>query len=137
MRGSLAVILLGPAVACGSEAPPRTKGPAADWPVYAGDAGGRRYSPLDEITPENVAHLELAWEFRTGDLRGDERERRELAFQATPILVGDSLYLCTPRSRIVALDPETGEPRCVHEPPEDRPGRCRGVAFWSDAWRAR
>jgi quinoprotein glucose dehydrogenase len=131
MRGSAAVLLLGLLVCC-SEAPPRAGGPAADWPVYAGDPGGRHYSPLDEITPANVARLEQVWEFRTGDLRGEADEQRRLAFQATPILVDGWLYLCTPRSRVVALDPESGVPRWIHEPPEDRPGRCRGVAAWRD-----
>jgi quinoprotein glucose dehydrogenase len=118
--------------ACGEEPPERRGGPASDWPVYAGDPGGRRWSPLDEITRENVRFLEPAWIYHTGDLRGDAAERRRLSFQATPILVGGTLYLCTPRSRVVALDPETGTERWVHEPPEDRPGRCRGVAAWRD-----
>lgn len=48
----------------GTTAPPT----AAGWPTYGSDAGGRRYSPARQITPENVADLEVAWTFRTGDL---------------------------------------------------------------------
>ncbi|MEE9607819.1 MAG: hypothetical protein V3U03_08770, partial [Myxococcota bacterium] len=29
-------------------------GPVAEWPEYGGDKGGLRYSPLDQITPDNV-----------------------------------------------------------------------------------
>ena len=38
-----------------------------DWPMVHGDAGGTRYSDLREITRENVASLEVAWTYRTGD----------------------------------------------------------------------
>ncbi len=121
------------ATACGAEPAPRPAGPASDWPVYAGDPGGRRYSSLDEITPANVAELELAWEYHTGDLEEDAGGRYGVAFQATPILIADTLYLCTPRSRVVALDAETGAERWSHPAPEPHAGRCRGVAYWEDA----
>jgi quinoprotein glucose dehydrogenase len=39
--------------------------PAAstEWPTYGHDPGGQRFSPLTQITPENVAQLELAWAY--------------------------------------------------------------------------
>ena len=58
-------------------------------------SGGRRYSPLEEITPANVERLEVAWTYRTGDVsdgRGDVPSTS--AFQATPILADGTLYLC-------------------------------------------
>ncbi|MPZ18310.1 MAG: PQQ-binding-like beta-propeller repeat protein [Luteitalea sp.] len=33
----------------------------AGWPVYGHDPGGQRYSPLTQITPENVAKLRRVW----------------------------------------------------------------------------
>ena len=39
--------------------------PAAEWPSYGGDAGGSRYSPLGQITRENVSRLKVAWTYRT------------------------------------------------------------------------
>ncbi len=35
-----------------------------DWPVYGGDPGGMKYSPLTQINRSNVETLELActWE---------------------------------------------------------------------------
>ncbi len=109
----------------------------AGWPTYGGDPGGRRYSPLVEITPSNVERLERAWIYRTGD---DPRERPEVgktAFQATPILAGDTLYLCSPLSRLVALDAETGRPRWVFDARPriegDMTKTCRGVAYWREA----
>jgi len=123
--------------ACDRQAAPATGGPAAGWPVYAGDPGGSRYSPLDEITPANAEHLEIAWEYHTGDLRDDTMRNRNHAFQATPILLDDALYFCTPRSRVVSLDAETGRERWVHDPEVDLSlghynFNCRGVAAWSD-----
>lgn len=42
--------------------------PSGDWPVYGGDAGGGRYSALEQIDRSNVGGLEVAWTFRTGEL---------------------------------------------------------------------
>ena len=58
------------------------------------------------------------------------------AFQATPVLAGDTLYLCTPKSRVFALDAETGAQRWVFDPALEIRDLwqfvCRGVAYWSD-----
>ena len=43
------------------------EGPVADWPSFGGDPGGLRYSPLTQITPENVTLLREAWTYRHGD----------------------------------------------------------------------
>ena len=37
-----------------------------DWPFHDHDAGGQRFSPLEQITPANVATLQPAWTFDTG-----------------------------------------------------------------------
>jgi quinoprotein glucose dehydrogenase len=107
------------------------------WPVYGGDAGGQRYSPLAEITRENVAGLEEAWRMRTGDLDAEPPPPGHMAFQATPILVGDSLVLPTPLGRVLALDPVTGRERWRFDATAaDRryvEFTSRGVAAWSDA----
>jgi quinoprotein glucose dehydrogenase len=137
LRQALAALAIA-ALAC-DDTPPRRGGPAAGWPVYGGDAGGSRYSPLDEIDPGNVDRLEVAWEYHTRDLPDDLPGRRNHAFQATPILLDETLYLCTPRSRVVALDAETGAERWVFDPEVDLGVfnlNCRGVASWRDAQAA-
>ncbi|MEE8581661.1 MAG: hypothetical protein V3T33_08740, partial [Myxococcota bacterium] len=83
----LPVTALAFALGCGADAPPRKGGPRAGWPVYAHDHGGSRHSTLDEITPQNVGSLELAWEYHTGDLRGEDGKANH-SFEATPILIG-------------------------------------------------
>jgi quinoprotein glucose dehydrogenase len=114
-------------------------GPAMAWEHWGGDRGGLRFSPLTQITPANVGQLVRAFEFRTGDL-----ERRAPAvmartkFQATPLLVEDSLIFCSPFNEVIALDPGTGLQKWRYDPKistEHRLGNrynCRGVAWWVD-----
>ena len=73
----------------------------ADWPEVGADKGGARYSPLAEIDRTNVARLREAWRYHTGDVSPKS------AFQATPVVAGDTLYFCTPTNRVVALDAES------------------------------
>lgn len=111
-------------------------GPAAGWEHYGGDAGGSRHSTLTQIDRGNVGQLQLAWSYRTGEdfsVRGAGQK----AFEATPILVDGRLYLSTPSSRIVALDPETGRELWVFDPKVDTTMSyseytSRGVSAWRD-----
>lgn len=104
------------------------------WPTYGGDAGGQRYSTLRQITPANVDQLEVAWTYHTGETPDARPEAGKLAFQATPILDGDTLYFCSPLSRAFAVDAETGEERWVFDAKPriegDMTKTCRGVALW-------
>jgi quinoprotein glucose dehydrogenase len=123
-------------LACRGQVEVDFSGPVAGWPHYGADAGGSKFSPLTQITPGNAAALELAWEFRTGDVADGERVPGRSAFEATPILLDDVLYFCSPFNRVFALDPESGRQRWVYDPQIDREGvwlqTCRGVAAWVD-----
>jgi quinoprotein glucose dehydrogenase len=133
IRGLAALLLA--LVGCDA-APIPNDGPTAGWPVYGGDPGGSRHSPLDQITRDNVDQLEVAWTFHTGDVVDGTTTKGKSAFQATPILLGDTLYVCSPRDRVFALDPETGAQRWVFDPVLQDSGiwnfTCRGVAAWRD-----
>jgi quinoprotein glucose dehydrogenase len=116
---------------------------AEGWAHYGGDAGGQRYVPFDEITTANVAGLDVAWTYHTGERREALRDvASELAFESTPILVAGRLVLCTPLNRVIALDPATGAELWRFDPEIDRQGRyanqlvCRGVVAWRDPDRA-
>jgi quinoprotein glucose dehydrogenase len=108
-------------------------GPTADWPEWGATKGGQRFSPLTQITSENVDRLEVAWTYRTRHFREDAPW---VVFQNTPLVLDDTLYLCTPFNEVVALDPETGEERWKHDPQIDSEGvyviNCRGVSSWLD-----
>ena len=106
-----------------------------DWIAYGRDAGGERFSPLDGIKRENVASLEVAWTFRTGDAY-QPKDSRPTAFEATPLHVDGTLYLSTPLGRVIALDPVTGLQRWAFDGkvPRDKgygDFASRGVSTWN------
>jgi quinoprotein glucose dehydrogenase len=91
--------------------------PALAWEYWGGDAGGMRFSPLTQITPANVGNLVRAWEFRTGDLDSRAPEiMKRTKFQATPLLVEDSLIFCSPFNEVIALDPGSGVQKWRYDP---------------------
>jgi quinoprotein glucose dehydrogenase len=117
-------------------------GPVADWPYYGGDAGGSRYSRLTQIDKSNVAQLKVAWEYHTGDVSDGSGGRRKSAFEATPVVVDGTMYVSTPFSRVVALDPETGgekwsfDPKINLQAPYSEGLINRGVTPWTDSGAA-
>lgn len=130
---------------CSDSEKTEDSGKAAGWPAYGNDAGGQRHSPLDQITPENVDDLEVAWTYNTGDIiatGGYEAASHggspaSTTFQNTPILHGDTLYICSPFNRVIALDAESGAERWTYDPEVDLEGlyllNCRGVSAWTDS----
>ena len=82
-----------------------------DWPAYGHDSGGQRYSPLRQITPENVARLERAWTFHTGEQvrNADYKDQKIAAFETTPLVIEGVMYLSTPGDSAMALDATTGK----------------------------
>jgi quinoprotein glucose dehydrogenase len=107
-----------------------------DWPSYGGDAGGSRYSPLTEINKANVAQLTVAWELHTGDVSDGSGGFAKSEFEATPIVVGGTMFVSTPFNRVLALDPETGKQKWSFDPKVDLRVRYseglvnRGVTYW-------
>jgi glucose dehydrogenase len=112
-----------------------------EWRAYGGDAGGQRFSPLKEITRENVARLERAWTYHTGEIDPAVKQGKDgFAFQCTPLVVDGVMYLSTPLNRVVALDAETGRELWKHDPQLDLKKvpnypRSRGVAYWESRAR--
>ncbi len=134
-----------------------------EWRSYAGDIGGKKYSPLDQIDADNFADLEIAWEWTTVDrlvsrtspdggewwapldtivdsLVADTPDlyrpgHRPLLsrLQATPLMVGGVLYFNTPLSQGVAVDAATGETLWVFNPK----GYEEGTPTMSNPWSQR
>ena len=99
---------------------------ARDWQHWGGNAAGTRYVPFDQINASNVGKLHVAWTFRTG-VGG--------AFKATPLQIGDTLYVCLARNIISALDADTGAERWRFDPElkDSKVGfttTCRGVTYF-------
>ena len=116
-----------------------------DWPVYAADQAATHYSPLDDITPANVAKLSIAWEWRPAETPLPELGTRPGNFQNTPLMIDGVLYVSTPYNRVAALDAETGrelwryDPKAYEagQPPNGTGFVHRGVAAWRDGGRLR
>ena len=132
-----AVVLAGPRIDAplpfpGAGVPDRTAS-GDEWRFWGGDAGGSRYSALDQINAGNVGKLELAW---THELP-KPIDKKLSNMEITPLKVGDNLYVCNHSSVVQALDPATGKPRWTFDPkitlknlPMTR--TCRGVAYYKD-----
>ncbi|WP_338479759.1 glucose/quinate/shikimate family membrane-bound PQQ-dependent dehydrogenase [Pseudomonas trivialis] len=113
-----------------------------DWNSYGRSAFGDRYSPLAQITPANAHKLVPAWTFRTGDIPG-AGDPGETTAENTPLKVNGMLYVCTPHSQVIALDPDTGkeiwrfDPKISSQGAENFKGwahmTCRGVSYHDDA----
>lgn len=133
-------LLIGLAIAAAASAAPphrRLHDADAQWQWYGGDAGGTRRSSQARITRDNVERLEIAWTYRTGDLGKGFVRAPKMSFEATPILIDQTLYLSTPTNIVVALDAATGKPRWRYDPKISRKTRyaevtSRGVSWWTD-----
>ena len=104
-----------------------------EWRYYGADQGATRFAPLDQITPENVGELKVAWTHHTGDAM----ERPQTTIETTPIVVDGILYLTTAQVKTQALDAVTGKLLWTFDPFENDSSRrargvSRGVSFWKN-----
>jgi len=121
----------------GGVPPAAPAGPqSVEWRAYGAVEGSTRYSPLDQITRDNVGKLQVAWTWRF-DNYGTATET--LNTETTPIMVNGVLYFTAgPRRTVVAAHAGTGETLWTWRPNEgarfDQAARKvhRGVAYWTD-----
>ncbi|MEG9861747.1 MAG: PQQ-dependent dehydrogenase, methanol/ethanol family [Parvularculales bacterium] len=100
-----------------------------NWLAHGRTYDEQRFSPLDQITDDNVQDLGLAWSYETGTTRG---------LEASPIVVDGTLYTTGTWGIVQALNAATGEELWEYDPevPGEwaRYGCCdvvnRGVAVW-------
>lgn len=118
-----------------------------DWPTYGHDQGGMRFSPVAQITPENVGRLDVAWTYhmRPADMAapagragggqpaagrgGRGRGSGFSGSQVTPLVVDGVMYVATPYFRVVALEPTSGRELWAYQLPSGNPST-RGVEYW-------
>jgi quinoprotein glucose dehydrogenase len=134
-----------------------------EWPTYGHDSGGMRFSPLTEITPENVGQLKVAWVYHmrppggapalsdgrgggrgadapVGDMpdpppppagrgRGGRGGSGFRPSEVTPLVIDGIMYLTTPYSRVVAIDPVTGKEVWAFPLPSGN-AATRGLEYW-------
>jgi quinoprotein glucose dehydrogenase len=105
---------------------------SGSWPMVNLDPGARRYSPLNQITPENVGHLKVAWIYhmKPAPGAGSVPDNSWRISEDQPLVVGNTMFVVTPYSRIVALDPATGTEKWVFVIPGSDQASLRGAAYW-------
>lgn len=121
----------------GSSAASRTTEVAGnEWVAYGGTQSGQRFSSLDQINPQTIDKLSVAWEYHTGDLRDADKDAGEYTFEATPLKVNNRVYVCTPHNEVHALNPESGKLDWKYTPEKTRSylqqhQTCRGVSYYA------
>ncbi|WP_122454282.1 membrane-bound PQQ-dependent dehydrogenase, glucose/quinate/shikimate family [Pseudomonas viridiflava] len=107
-----------------------------EWVAYGGTPSGQRFSSLDQINPQTINKLAVAWEYHTGDLRDADKDAGEYTFEATPLKVNNRVYVCTPHNEVHAINPENGKPDWKYTPEKIRSylqqhQTCRGVSYYA------
>lgn len=72
-----------------------------EWPLHNFDLAGTRFTPSDQITPDNVASLKPAWLFQHGVIDG-------VSNQTTPIIVDGIMYVTDARGSVYATNATDG-----------------------------
>ena len=112
-----------------------------EWRAYSAEEASTRYSPLDQITRDNVKSLEVAWTWRF-DNYGSAAQTATT--ETTPLMIGGKLYFTAGQRRtVVAADAGTGETLWTWRPDEGArfdaaPRKVhRGVAYWGNGQEER
>src|SRR5580698_1813926 len=107
----------------------------ADWRYHSGDAGGTKYSPLDQIDASNVSKLKIAWRWTSENFG----PRPDYNLEVTPLAINGKLYFAAGVQRAaIAVDGATGETLWAYHLDEGERGERaprnnnRGVAYWTD-----
>ncbi|KTI52965.1 glucose dehydrogenase [Enterobacter hormaechei subsp. xiangfangensis] len=107
-----------------------------NWDSFHGQLNAQKYSPLTQITADNVGKLTKVWEFHTGDVSDGKGDTPATVWSATPIFANDTLYIGTPFDRLIALDPGTGKEKWHYDTKSSRKAltqpvlKNRGVSYW-------
>ena len=108
-----------------------------EWRAYSADEASTRYSPLDQITRDNVKNLAGGLDLEVRQLR--RRRPRRSTTETTPLMVDGMLYFTAGQRRtVVAANAGTGETLWTWRPDEgarfdEAPRKVhRGVAYWTD-----
>jgi quinoprotein glucose dehydrogenase len=109
------------------------------WIMCAAAQEASQFSAISQIQRDNVAQLQVAWTYRTGEPVTPLPDRgKPPAFEPTPIYADGLLYIGTPYGKAIAIDPETGKERWAFDARINREGNYgdfanRGVSTWLDS----
>ncbi len=126
---------------CATAGPPAGGIPEGEWHSFGRDRASSKYSPLDQINPDNIDQLEIAWRWDSveNELPKKNKKLFATANECTPLMIGGRLYVITAFSQVAAIDAGTGETIWSYDPESWKAGRPtnlgylqRGVSYWTD-----
>jgi quinoprotein glucose dehydrogenase len=109
---------------------------AGDWTHHGGDAGSTKYAPLDQITPENVASLRIAWHRPAVSAELTAAHPKLVVprnFRSTPLKADGILFASNALGLAEAFEPESGRTVWTQEVAAgdlEGPGASRNLAYW-------
>jgi len=114
-----------------------------EWLYYGGDPANTKYSPLADITLQNVQRLQIAWQWKHWETPLGQYGTTPGFFESTPLMIDGVLYVTTPYNSIAAVDAETGKELWRFDGEAYKLGqvlsgsgwKLRGTAFWRDGGR--
>jgi quinoprotein glucose dehydrogenase len=95
------------------------------WQQYGGNKESNHYSSLTEIDTSNVAQLQIAWTYHTGD--ADSMTQ----IQANPIIIDSLLYGLSPKLKLFVLNAATGKEQWIFDPMNDTSEEAKRPGFFS------
>ncbi|MDE0441469.1 MAG: PQQ-binding-like beta-propeller repeat protein [Gammaproteobacteria bacterium] len=91
-----------------------------DWPAYGGGLRAQKYSPLDQVSADNIDDLAIAWVWEAFDNHrytgSFNRRKTPDGFKATPLMVAGRLFVRTAFSAVAVVDPITGQTLWTYDP---------------------
>ena len=107
MKRQISVLAL---LVCGSIlASAQRQNRQVEWFYYGADPAGSKYSPVDDVTPQNVQRLGIVWQWQHGEKALEQYGTVPFRFENQPLMVDGVLYVTTPYNNAAALDAETGK----------------------------
>ena len=103
--------------------------PDSDWPEYNGDGHRSHYSPLHQITADNVNTLQVAWTYASG---GADEKGGRTQIQCNPIVIGGTLYGVSANTQAFAVDAATGQEIWKTTLTGTEGTTSRGLTYWTD-----
>jgi quinoprotein glucose dehydrogenase len=104
----------------------------SNWQAYLGDKTSSHYSTLKQLTPRNVAKLEVAWTYRAGGADANNRSQ----IQCNPLVIDGVMYGTSPDLNAFAVDGATGKELWRFDPAREKgftkAGVNRGLVYWAD-----
>src|SRR5947199_2719878 len=105
--------------------------PVGEWRSYASDLASTKYAPLDQINAANFKDLQVVWRWSPPDneLMKKKPDLHPGPNEATPLMIGGTLYTSTSLNLVCAIDAGSGKQLWSYDPGSY--GGChRGLAFW-------